>query len=55
VTRRYRAVSEPHLGPDELEEVIDALIPIVGRYGTLGIQEAMTEISKRLVSGEIEV
>lgn len=47
-------MTEPHLTADELEEVVESLRPIAQEYGTLGIEEALAEINRRLLEdGEV--
>ena len=52
--RPERKVTEPHLDSDELEEVVERLMPIVDEYGWLGIEEAVAEIKRRVIDGELE-
>ena len=40
--------TEPHLDPDELEWVVDRLVQIVKQYGTLGIEEGLAEVNRRM-------
>lgn len=40
---------EKHLTPDELEWVIGRLATIVERYGTLGVEEALAEMKRRVI------
>lgn len=37
-------MSSPHLDDDELEEAVDLLVPLVERFGTDGIEEALAAI-----------
>jgi hypothetical protein len=45
---------QPHLDGDELKELVAELIPMVNRYGTLGLDEAVAEIKRQLVEEECE-
>jgi hypothetical protein len=48
------ADEQPHLDPDELQEVVEALFPLVNRFGTLGLDEAIREIKRQLVEEDCE-